>query len=238
VSTIWSRRIRYRSVGSVMAEIGWLHEQWGTDFFSFRDASFTLDRERVTALCARILAEGLDIGWECTTRADLLDEDLWRLLQQAGCRNIRLGVESGSPRVLRTMGKNLDLDKVRDAARLLNRHGAYWSAYFLFGTPHETVASIEETMAFIREIDPPFVTVARYTPLPGSAMHAELEKAGRIAVDDDWGREGNQSLGVCYASAIGPPEFERLMGDVADEFERRNAANAARLGHGDPRVTT
>lgn len=236
VQAIWSRRVRYRSVGNVLSEIHWLHDTWKTDFFSFRDASFTLDRNRVTGICNRILADGLKIGWECTTRADLLDGEMWGLLKRSGCANIRLGVESGSEKILRSMKKNIDLDAIRKAAALLNRNGAYWSAYFLFGTPHETRETIRETMAFIEEIDPPFTTMARYAPIPGTEMYQELEKVGRVSPGIDWGLEANQHPGVGYALALESGEFEKIMQEAAVAIEQRNAKNTARMGVGDMRL--
>ena len=235
VHTIWSRTVRYRSVANVMAEIHWLHSTWMTDFFSFRDASFTLDRNRVVELCARILKDGLKIGWECTTRPDLLDDEIWQLLRQAGCMNIRLGIESGSAQILAAMKKNVDLDRIRETARLLNRHGAYWSAYFLFGTPLETKETIRETMAFIEEIDPPFTTMARYAPIPGSEMYMELETAGRISPGIDWSFESNQHLGSNYMHGIASAEFELIMQNVAATLEQRNLAKTAQMGMCDPR---
>ena len=236
VYTIWSRKVRSRSTSNVMSEIHWLHENWGTGFFSFRDPSFTLDRQRIVDLCTGIIHSGLKIKWECTTRPDLLDEELLNLLILSGCTNIRLGIESGSERILKRMKKNVDLSCVRKTAKLMNKHHIYWSAYFLFGTPWETKETISETVRFIREIDPPFITMARFTPIAGTAIYRELEKAGMINSLIDWGLEGNQRSSTNYVYSIPAHEFELIMQEVADFIDHRNCENSLKTGLYDLRV--
>ena len=80
-------------------------------------------------------------------------------------------------------------------ARVMNEMGFYWARLFLVRYAHETRESIEETERFIEEIDPPFVTVARFTPIPGTPFYNELEAAGRIHPGIDWSCETNQRLG-------------------------------------------
>ena len=226
VSTVWGRQVRNRSIANVMAEIEHLHQRYGTTYFSFRDASFTLDRQRVADLCDGLLARGLRVQWECLTRPDLLDEELAGKMAAAGCVTVRLGVESGSPRILRHMNKHVSLDAVRRAAQILNRLDMYWSAYILIGTPHETPESVRQTVAFVKEIDPPFVTLARFAPIPGSGLYEELAERGMIGPEIDWSMECNQRLRSHYVYAMDEAEF----------VETHNRTKSARLHRRDLRL--
>lgn len=236
VSTVWGRRIRYRSPASVIEEIVNLKDQRGTTYFSFRDASFTINRQRILEICRQIIDRRLDIRWECLTRVDLLDEELLNLMIESGCATIRLGIESGSPRILRDMGKTASLDDVRRAAALLNRLGLYWSAYILAGTPQETAESLQETMDFITEIDPPFVTLARFAPIPGTRMYEDLEKHGMISSGIDWSMECNQRLSSHYLYGMSEPEFEQRLATMAAFVETRNATRSAAMHTADQRL--
>jgi len=236
VSTVWGRRVRNRSAASVLAEIEHLRDRYGTTYFSFRDASFTLDRRRTEEFCAALRSRGLAIQWECLTRADLLDEALAATMAQAGCVTVRLGVESGSPRILKHMNKPIDHDVTRRAARALNRLGLYWSAYLLVGTPEETAESVRETMDFMKEIDPPFITLARFAPIPGSGLYMELEQRGRIDPEIDWSQECNQRLDSHYVYAMSEAQFERTMREVAEFVESHNRAKSAQLHRQDQRL--
>lgn len=94
--TIWGRQVRYHSVDRVVREISERKEKYGTTYFSFRNGTFTLNRRRVIELCQRFLDKRLEIEWECLTRVDALDSELLTLMKDAGCRTIRVGIESGS----------------------------------------------------------------------------------------------------------------------------------------------
>lgn len=236
VTTVWTHRVRKRTPGNVVDELESLDKRFDPPYFSFRDATFTLDRRWALEVAREIIDRGLVRPWEAVTRADKLDRELLDVLRESGCKTLRIGVESGSPQVLASMNKAIDLEPIRSAARMMNDMGFYWSAYFLFGTPHETAASIRETMEFIEAIDPPFVTVARYSPIPGTAYYAELETAGRIHPDIDWSCETNQRLATDYVLDMSPDEFAPMMTEVSEHMMERNAAKSAELGAVDGRL--
>ncbi len=236
VANVWTRRTRHRSPASVVSEIKWLKETYGTNYFSFRDASFTVNRRRVMQLCREITANHLRIQWECLTRADLLDHELVDAMTGSGCVTVRLGVESGSERILRHMKKEVSLDAVRQAAKLLQERNIYWAAYILLGTPRETKESVRETVDLIREIDPPFVTLARFAPIPGTEMYDELAERNMISPDIDWSMECNQRYASHYVYAMGEAEFEKVMRETAAFVETHNSAKSAALGQRDHRL--
>jgi anaerobic magnesium-protoporphyrin IX monomethyl ester cyclase len=236
VFNLWTRKVRYRSPESVLAEIKWLHENYGVNYISFRDASFTLRKDLVQALCEGIIQAGWDIQWECITRPDLLDNDLLTLMKKSGCVTIRIGIESGSEEILRHMRKEIDLDRVRAAARLLNQHNFYWSAYFLFGYPLETKNTIKQTLDFIKEINPPFVTLSRFAPIPHTEIFMELKNYGLISPDINWSMESNQRFSSSYVYRMSSPEFETAMKEVAEFVENHNLRNSQILGVRDGRL--
>jgi radical SAM superfamily enzyme YgiQ (UPF0313 family) len=236
VANLWSRKVRYRSVASVIREMEWLKETYGTEYFSFRDASFTLSRKRVEELCGEIIRRDMRIDWECLTRPDLLDEAMVEAMKRSGCVTVRIGLESGSKTILEHMKKHLDLDAVRRAAQILTEHGLYWAAYLLVGTPMETKETVKETLAFVREIAPPFLTLARFAPIPGTEMYDELAHRGLISPDTDWSMECNQRLRSHYVYSMTEEEFGQTMREVAAFVEAHNNANSARLGTRDHRL--
>ncbi|MCE5230897.1 B12-binding domain-containing radical SAM protein [bacterium] len=236
VANVWSRRIRHRSPANIVDEIESLNRRRGVRYVSFRDAEFCLKRPWVLAICREIRSRGLDVEWECLTRADDLDDELVAAMKEAGCATMRIGIESGSPVLLRKMRKATSLDAIRTGAALLMKHDIYWSAYFLFGTPYETRETLNETVAFIREIDPPFITPARYSPIPGSPMYDELMSAGRIAPDIDWGLESNQRFDSHYIFAMDNADFASRMAEISAFIEEHNRSWSAEHGRRDQRL--
>ncbi|MCL4517078.1 MAG: B12-binding domain-containing radical SAM protein [Firmicutes bacterium] len=180
---MFDRRVRYRSVDNVIAELRHVRDVYGTRQFAFKDDSFTVNRERVAALCEAIIREDLQINWDCTTRANLLDDALLELMVKAGCNSIKIGVETGSERILRETSKGVSLDDIRRAARLLNRQGVFWSAYFMIGLPTETEEDILATHRFMKELNPYYCGLGVYNPFPNTPLFAQGVEMGLLQPD-------------------------------------------------------
>lgn len=225
----WGPRARFRSVKNVIQEVRVVHEKYGTNYFSFRDGTFSLNRERSLEFCKELWAANIPIKWECLTKPICLDEELLEWMVRTGCDTVRIGVESGSGRILRYMKKGVSLTDVRKAVKLLKRHEFFWSTYFMLGVPIETEETIKETLAFMKEIDPPFITLSKFTPIPGTPMYNEVIKLGLLNEEKtDWSWAVNQSLDTSFVSNMNPKRFKELMKEVA-AFVRENNERHAKL---------
>ncbi|MDI6783133.1 MAG: radical SAM protein, partial [bacterium] len=175
-----SKLVRYRSLDSVLQEIQFVNKRYGTTQFSFKDDSFTLNHRRVLELCEQIKQKKLDIKWECNTRVNLINEELLKKMKQAGCNSIKVGIESGSQRMLEKMNKGITFEQVRNAANLFRKIGVYWTGYFMIGVPGETIEDIYHTLQFMNEVKPDFASVCVYEPFPGTIMFDEGIKRGLV----------------------------------------------------------
>lgn len=175
-----TNRVSYRSVGHILREIRFVKDKYGTTQFSFKDDSFTVNRRRVEELCDKIIAQRLGINWECTTRVDLVTEELLVKMKKAGCNSIKVGIESGSERVLKQMNKGITHGQIRYAAQLFKKVGIFWTGYFMMGVPSETADDIYKTLELMYEVKPDFASIGVYEPFPGTAMFAEGIKKGLV----------------------------------------------------------
>lgn len=167
---MWGRKVRYRSVENVIEEIISTKKDYGTYQFSFKDDTFTLKRQWVEDICNRLIEERIGINWECTTRADFLDDDLIKLMKNAGCNTIKIGVESGSETILKEIKKGVTLEQIREAAGLLNKNTLFWCAYFMMGLPQETKEDMEKTYKFMKELNPHYASIGIYKPVPNTEL--------------------------------------------------------------------
>ena len=165
-----SKRVSYRSPDNVLEEIMMVHGKYRTTQFTFKDDSFTVNRKRVEELCHKILQKKLHINWECNTRADLIDGALLNLMKKSGCNFIKIGIESGSEKILGAMNKKISLSLSRKIAPMLRKSGIHWTGYFLIGVPGETVEDINKTVQFMRELNPDTALLGVYEPFPGTVM--------------------------------------------------------------------
>ena len=148
--------------------------------FVFGDNFFTRDRDRVLEICALLRREAPGIHWICMTRADAMDPELAREMAAAGCREISYGIESGSPRVQKAIGKRLDLSRAPAAFAATRAAGMQAVLMLMVGNPGDDLESTRETAAFLRGVDPDRVLVHKTKVYPGTGIHAIAASAGVI----------------------------------------------------------
>ncbi len=176
----FTRKTRFRSVENVLAEVREVQETFGTRQFMFKDDSFTLRRERVAGFCRQIVAKRIPMLWECTTRLDLLDDDLIGLMKQAGCNRVGVGIESGDDEMLTIYNKRLTKQRIREGVRVLEQSGIFWTGYFMMALPMEREDQILRTMEFMTELKPSYAALGVYKPYPGTKLFAMAEELGLV----------------------------------------------------------
>jgi radical SAM superfamily enzyme YgiQ (UPF0313 family) len=169
-TSIWGRVFRCRSVDNIINEIDLIINRYGTTHFSFKDDAFTVKKDNVIEFCNRLKKEKIKITWDCNTRVDLLNENLLIEMKTSGCTKIKIGIESGSERILRVINKKITLDQFREAAKLFRKLGIYWTGYFMIGIPTETKEDMYKTLKFIKEVKPDFASLSVYEPFPGTSL--------------------------------------------------------------------
>jgi radical SAM superfamily enzyme YgiQ (UPF0313 family) len=180
---LWGRKVRFRSVDNVLEEIKLVRGRYGTTQFEFKDDSFTVNKKWTIALCDRIIAERLSINWGCSTRVNLLDEELVEKMKAAGCNAVKVGIETGSERILKETDKGVTFEQMRKAASLLNKHSLFWSGYFMMGLPMETEEDVRRTYAFMKELNPYYAGLGVYNPFPKTKLFDQGVRMGLLHED-------------------------------------------------------
>ena len=172
-ATIEGRAIRKRSPARVVRWMG----RWaaaGFRRFHFVDNTFNLPPSYAEALCDNISAAGLEVKWLAILHPARLDERLVRKMAAAGCRQVSLGFESGSRRMLRSLNKHFGPEEVERAARVLSDHGIRTMGFLLLGGPGETRESVEESAAFVDRLDLDLVKITVGVRIYPNTSLAEL----------------------------------------------------------------
>ena len=176
----FTRKTRFRSVDNILTEIVQVQKKFGTKQFMFKDDSFTLKRKRIKNFCTEIIRKKIKILWECTTRLDLIDDHLVKLMKKAGCNRIGVGVESGDEQMLEIYNKQLNKDKIRKGIEILNRNNMFWTGYFMMGLPMEHKKQMLRTLEFMKELSPPYAAIGIYKPYPGTGLFEMTEELGLV----------------------------------------------------------
>lgn len=176
------RCYKSRSVNNVLSEIK-INIGKGYKYIDFKDDIFTYDMDRIENFCSGIIEEGIEFGWGCETRADFLSEGLIRLMKEAGCRNIKFGIESGVKRVQGAIGKIIPLDRVKVIFQLVRHYDMEVIAYFSLGHPGEKLSEMNKTIETVRELNPDYMDVTLCSPIPGSRLFDIAVEEGKISKD-------------------------------------------------------
>ncbi|MFA6461388.1 MAG: radical SAM protein [Candidatus Woesearchaeota archaeon] len=172
-------RWRPRSSENVLKEIHYLKDKYGMNSVLFRDAIFTLDRNRTIKICEGIITENLKFSWRCETRADRLDEELIKLMAKAGCIGINMGVESASERVCKSSNrKYIPLTHIKKLIKCCRKNGIEVYLFFIIGLKGDNVFSITKTIYSALRLNATFTQFTVVSPYPGT----DIEK---------WARENN-----------------------------------------------
>lgn len=165
------RRYRMHSAEYVLEEMQELKDRYGAQQLLITDDTFTINRDRLAAVCEGMIARKLQLDWFCFSQISAVNDEMLELMKRAGCYNIGFGVESASPRILKKMGKPVDLDRCRRVFDRARRLGLKTQAFFVLGTPgedHETPEEIEQTIKFALELNPTLAFFNMYVPYPGT----------------------------------------------------------------------
>lgn len=213
---VFGNVVRRRPLDVVFAEIEEIRAL-GYDSLWIADDTFTLDGPYLEEFCRRIARTGM--GWSCLSRADDITPDIVRLMKQAGCRRVHLGLESGSDATLRLMKKHITVAEGADAARLYREAGIEVAAFFIVGYPGETVASIEQTFALALALSLDDISFTVPMPLPGSQLFARL---GEPDEGKDWTRENEVSF--VFPSEIDEVWLRRRIEETMQAFADKRRA--------------
>jgi anaerobic magnesium-protoporphyrin IX monomethyl ester cyclase len=191
------KTLRLHSNERVLAELEWVasHQERTGDRYivAIHDDAFTLSPTRAKSLCQAIADRKLGLLLACITRADALDEELIRLMREAGFIGMAFGLESAVPSVLRTTGKvrppdfpDPDLaperefvERVRSSVLAAKKYGMNVGVSIILGLPGETAADGEETLRFVRSLPVDYYMHNFLWVFPGTPL---WETSGRYGI--------------------------------------------------------
>jgi len=170
-------RLRLREVPEIIAEIRALVEQNGTKYLYFVDDIFNYPMDFAEKLCRAMIVAGLSIRWSAFINPAFITPELLAVMVEAGCDAFEFGTDSGSPVMLRNLGKSFTTDDVRTASALCRDHGVDFAHYILFGGPGETEETLLESFALMDEVDPTAVIgMTGIRIYPGTPLHRQALK--------------------------------------------------------------
>jgi hypothetical protein len=166
-----------------------LHRQRGASIFPFQDDDFPVwggfGQRWVERFLNALRSEGLagQVIWKISCRADEVEPDLFSRMREAGLFEVYLGLESGNADGLRTLNKNLTVEKSLRAVAILKALDLFVCYGFMLFDPSSSFASVRANVSFLRQIVADGSLVAhfcRMVPYAGTPIETSLAQEGRL----------------------------------------------------------
>jgi len=212
-------KYRVRSAQNVIEEILYLKDLGFKEIF-FRDELFTLDRQRVSDICQKMIDLKIIMSWICSVKASTATEDMLRIMKEAGCRLIRIGVESGNQEILNNVKKDVKIEQIENVFRWAKKYHVDTHAHMMMGMPGETEQTVKGTFDFIAKIKPSTITYGIMTPYPGTEIYRQV-----LASDPSFGDGTAIDARSIHTNASFSNTFtdlsqEKLQGYVREGYKR------------------
>src|SRR5437763_894922 len=183
---------RKRSSDAVGREMAQAKEYWPwlAEYF-FDDDTFNIQKARTVELCSKL--KPLNLTWSCTSRVTT-DYETLKAMKEAGCRLLIVGYESGDQQILKNIKKGATVERARQFTKDCHKLGLVVHGDFILGLPGETHQTINNTIAFAKELDVETIQVSVAHAYPGTELYDHVVKNGFMVGDNKMVDEGGHQL--------------------------------------------
>jgi len=144
----------------------------------FIDDIFTVKKERTMQILQGMIDENLNMPFKAEMRTDHLDEELCAKLKEAGCIRAKIGIETGSPRILKQIQKDETREEIIAGCKMLESAGVPYTAYLMTGFPGETDEDLKQTISLAKEIKADYYSMSILSPYFGTKIYNDLVENG------------------------------------------------------------
>jgi len=212
---VFGSKLRKRSVGNVLDEMEQLVAEWNVEFIKFADAELNSVFTWVLLFCLEKIARNLSVPFGCNIHANLIDKRTLELMAKAGCREIWVGVESGSPRILKEIKKGTTIKQIENVFRWARGWGIRTRAYFMVGFPSETRKDFNMTLKLAERIDADVYGMTILCPYPGTQLYSEKY------ADVDWSKTDEYGNDFYRTENFSSEDLKAMQAEFTEKFKDR-----------------
>ena len=175
---------RGESINKVIDEIISIVNTFGIREFHIEDTNFFGGGvERIKDFCLKLIESKLNIKWQCPNgipASEFKDESIFKLMVEAGCYSLCLGIESFDQKVLERMNRFSDFADTQRIVKLAQREGLEVVGYFMIGFPGQTKKSIRDDIRLSKKLGLNFIYYSFFRLIPGSLIYSDCHKGLNI----------------------------------------------------------
>ena len=184
-------KVRFFPAQYIVREIQHLIKYYKVKSINFQDDIFILNKERIREIVDLLEKEKIlgKVSFEGSVRANLVDQEIARLLKKMGFRYVYMGLESGQANILKYLkGPSVTIQDNLKAINILKQQGIRAYGSFIIGSPQESRKDILATLKFIKQSKLDSFEVCVLTPLPGTPVWKYALSRELVSANMDWDR--------------------------------------------------
>lgn len=197
---LWDK-VRMHSPRYIAENIDVLIRKTGVSHIQFWDDLFAISKNRLQEIRLCLETKGIlkKVKFNCQLRANLVDEELCRILRDCSVKIALFGFESGNDRVLEFLkGGSVTVRQNLDAIKTCVDAGLLVQGSVIFGSPTETLAEMEDTNKFLLnaiKLGADRIWSFVMTPFPSTGIWQIAKDRGKVTEDErmDWGLLSHQN---------------------------------------------
>ncbi len=191
---VYGQTHRRRDPIKVVDEIEWLLETYSPDMVWISDDVFTINHAWIRTYHREMQRRNIRIPFECISRADRLTPEMMDMLAELGCFRMWIGAESGSQRILDSMGRGVKIEQVHRAVEMCRERGVQSGMFLMWGYEGEEMEDIEATISHVSASRPDiFFTTVSY-PIKGTPYYSNISE--RLIQIMPWGKTSDREIRI------------------------------------------
>ncbi|HDO25180.1 MAG TPA: radical SAM protein, partial [Nitrospirae bacterium] len=167
--------VRHRSAQDLLDEMMEVTDTYKLDLVKFTDPTWNTSVDRVIEFCREKIKRGFTVPFYPNIHAGVCTEEMFHLMAEANCYEVAVGVESGSPKVLKQIGKGTTVEKIKRTVGWAKKMGILVRGYFIIGMPDETEDDLKLTEKLADELELDEYGFTILCPYPGTQMYDQQE---------------------------------------------------------------
>jgi len=171
--------IRRHSVDYVIDEIKHVKSRWPLSCVKFYDDIFSYNVDEWLEDFSKKYKKYIDLPFFILTRADILTEDMVKLLKYAGCHTISMSIETGNAQIrARILKRQMTDSQIINAHRLSEKYGIYTFTNCIIGLPETSNDNDIESLDLSIKAGVSWAEFLIFHPYPGTELGQDSIEKG------------------------------------------------------------
>lgn len=140
----------------------------------FEDSTLNTNQKHLQSICRLMINEKYNFSWHANIHSQNIDYSTLKLMKQAGCHTLNIGVESGNPETLKKYAVTKNISTIKKTFSLCRKLKIRTLGFFIIGFPNENINTSQNTINLAIKLDPDFASFSILTPDYGTPLFQEV----------------------------------------------------------------